>query len=110
MKEKTLFLNMFSDYDPPEPLKSALSQTVICAADLDPALRTVDVSLECPYYIPQRHLDQASREIAGIYGLKLLEISVVYPADQLQKIEPEELLAMFVRENSMARGSLAGAA
>ena len=110
MKEKTLFLNMFSDYDPPEPLKSALSQAVICAADLDPALRTVDVSLECPYYIPQRQLDQASREIAGIYGLKLLEISVVYPADQLQKIEPEELLAMFVRENSMARGSLAGAA
>ena len=110
MKEKTLFLNMFSDYDPPEPLKSALSQAVICAADLDPSLRTVDVALECPYYIPQRQLDQASREIAGIYGLKLLEISVVYPADQLQKIEPEELLAMFVRENSMARGSLAGAA
>ena len=109
MKEKTLFLNMFSDYDPPEPLKSALSQAVICAADLDPQLRIVDVSLECPVYIPQRQLDQISLEVCGIYGLRQLGISIVFPADQLFCVEKEELLAMFVRENSMTRGSLAGA-
>ena len=109
MKEKTLFLNMFSDYAPPEPLQRVLSQAAICAADLDPVMRTVDVTVESPGYIPQRLLDQTSREVAAVYGLKQLTITPVFPKDQLHEIEPEELLYMFVRENSMTRASLAGA-
>ena len=109
MKEKTLFLNMFSDYAPPEPLQRVLSQAAICAADLDAVMRTVDVTVESPGYIPQRLLDQTSREVAAVYGLKQLTITPVFPKDQLHEIEPEELLYMFVRENSMTRASLAGA-
>ena len=109
MKEKTLFLNMFSDYEPPEPLKRVFSQAVISAAGLDPTLRTVDIDLACPEYIPQRLLDQVTRDIVGVYGLNRLDITPIFPANQLHEIEPEELMYMFVRENSMTRGSLAGA-
>jgi len=109
MKEKTLFLNMFSDYMPPEPLQSVLSQAAICAADLDPVSRTVDICLECPEYIPQWQLNQISEDVESLYGLAGLNIEAVFPADQLQKIAPDEILFMFVRQNSMFRGSLAGA-
>ena len=109
MKEKTLFLNMFSDYEPPEPLQSALSQAAIVAADLDPASRKVAVAVEADTYIPQRLIAQLQRDICGIYGLVDVSVTVIHPADQLQCVEPEELLQLFVRQNSMTRGSLAGA-
>ncbi len=108
MKEKTYFLNMFSDYEPPEPLQSALSQAAISAADVDPGTRSIYVVLEQDTYIPQRYLDQAARDISGIYGLKNAELTAVHPASELHKIEPEELMQLFVRQNSMTRGLLAG--
>ena len=109
MKEKTLFLNMFSDYVPPEPLDSLLSQAAICAADLDPISRTIDLYLQSPVYIPQWQLDQAAEDIEDLYGLSCLNIDVTFPPDQLHSIDPDEILSMFVRKNSMTRGSLAGA-
>ena len=109
MKEKTYFLNMFSDYEPPEPLLSALSQAAISAADVDPGTRSIYVVLEQDGYIPQRYLDQAARELCGIYGLRNAELTAVHPAAELHKIEPEELMQLFVRQNSMTRALLAGA-
>ena len=108
MKEKTYFLNMFSDYEPPEPLQSALSQAAISSADVDPGTRSIYVVLQQDTYIPQRYLDQAARDICGIYGLKSAELTAVHPASELHKIEPEELMQLFVRQNSMTRGLLAG--
>ena len=46
MMEKTYFLNMFPEYQPPEALYSALSQAAIVAADLDPESRAVTVLVE----------------------------------------------------------------
>ena len=109
MKEKTLFLDMFSDYQPPEALQSALSQAAIAAADLEPQTRSVSVAVEFPQYISGKLLDQVRQDICGLYGLRSLEITAVHPADQLQNIEPDELMQMFVKINSMTRGSLAGA-
>jgi len=109
MQDKTLFLNMFSDYEPPEPLKSWLSQAAIAAADLDPETRSISVALQIPQYIPQRDLDAVSMDICRLYRLKSLELSPVFPADQISCVEPGELLSLFVKENSMTRGSLAGA-
>ena len=109
MREETYFLNMFSDYEPPEPLNRAFSQAAIVAADLDPEFRRISVTLRSDTYIPRRLLDQASRDICGIYGLKALELTATHPASELQKMEPEELMGLFVRQNSMTRGSLAGA-
>jgi DNA polymerase-3 subunit alpha (Gram-positive type) len=100
---------MFSDYEPPESLKEALSQAALVAADIDPASRRVTVAIHSPRYIPKRLLEQASEGICSVYGLRELNITATHPADQLSSIEPEELMAMFVDTNSMTRGSLAGA-
>ena len=109
MSERILFLNMFSQYQPPEPLYSALSQAAVLAADIDQTMRSIEVSVFSDTYIPQRLLEQASKELCTIYGLRKLTITPSYPAHQLSRIEPEELLELFVSANSMTRGSLAGA-
>ena len=109
MNEQILFLNMFAQYEPSEALATALSQAAVTAADIDPESKRVYVQLHSANYIPQHLLDQAASQIRSVYGLQHLELCATHPADQLTRIEPEELMAMFVSENSMTRGSLAGA-
>ena len=109
MAEKILFLNMFSDYAPPEDLQKALSQAAIVSADVDPDTRSVWVVINSATYIPINLLQQAQQDIAHLYGLAYVEITATHPADQMQKMQPEELMELFVAENSMNRGSLAGA-
>ena len=104
-----LFLNMFPNYEPPEDLKQVLSQAAIVAADIDPAKGAVAVTLHSESYIPQRLLDKAAGDICIQYGLRSLTLQATHPGHQLHKIEPEELMGLFVARNSMARGSLAGA-
>ena len=86
-----------------------LSQAAIAAADISAEERSVHVVLHSESYIPQRLLDQAAKEISGLYGLRRMNLTATHPASELQKIEPEELRDLFVMHDSMARGSLAGA-
>ena len=86
-----------------------LSQAAIAAADISAEERSVHVVLHSESYIPQRLLDQAAKEISGLYGLRRMNLTATHPASELQKIEPEELRNLFVMHDSMARGSLAGA-
>ncbi len=109
MENKVFLLNMFPDYEPPEELIAALSQAAIVAADIDPETRAVEVALHAANYIPQRLLDQAAKDITSLYGLRKLELTATHPATELQKIEHQELMQLFVSRNSMTRGSLAGA-
>ena len=108
MEQVTLF-QMFPDYEPPEALGAALSQAAIVAADILPEERSVRAALHHSEYIPQRLLNQAGKEIAALYGLRRLELTATHPEDQLHRVEPEELMELFVSRNSMTRGSLAGA-
>ena len=107
--EQIYLLNMFSEYEPPEELRDALNQAAIVAADIDMENRGVHVMLHSDHYIPQRILNTASRDIRVIYGLRALTLDASHPASELQKIEKEELMNLFVSRNSMTRGSLAGA-
>ena len=109
MNQQVYLFNMFPDYEPPEELRAALSQAAIVAADLEPEERSVSVAVHSESYIPQRLLDRAGKEIAGLYGLRHLDITATHPETELHKIEHEELMQLFVSRNSMARGSLAGA-
>ena len=86
MENQIFFLNMFPDYEPLEPQKSALSQAAIVDARIDPPARRVEMELFSPEYIPLRLLDAASREVGGIYGLRELVLNVRHPAAQLQSI------------------------
>ena len=109
MNKTVLFLNMFPDYQPPEPLLGMLSQAAITAADIDPETRSVTVALSCETYIPYTLLSKATEDIAACYGLRNLTLEPVYPASQLHVMDPEDLMQLFVSVNSMTRGSLAGA-
>ena len=109
MEQKICLSNMFPDYEPSEELRSALSQAAIVAADIDMEDRSVYAVVHSETYIPQRLLNQAAREIGQLYGLRVLTLDSTHPASELQKIETEELMNLFVSRNSMTRGSLAGA-
>ncbi len=109
MSEQVRFLNMFAQYQPPAQLLQALDQAAVVAADIDPATRRISVVVHSEIYIPQRLLNQAAEEICQCYGLRGMDLTATHPADQLEKMEPEELMELFVCHNSMTRGTLAGA-
>ncbi len=109
MNQPIYIFAMFPDYRPPEELHGPLSQAAIVAADIDQQERSVHVALHSEAYIPQRILDQAAGQIARLYGLRQMALTATHPAEELQKIEQEELRDLFVNRNSMTRGSLAGA-
>ena len=109
MSEQISFLNMFSQYQPPEPLLSVLSQAAVTAADIDPAARRIDAELYSDTYISRRKMERICDDICDIYSLRKLNLTAKHPTSELTKIEPEELMALFVEQNSMTRGSLAGA-
>ena len=109
MNQQVYLSHMFPDYEPPEELKTALSQAAIVAADIDPEERRVSVVLHSETYIPQRLLDQAARDLGVSYGLRKLELTATHPETELHKMESDELMNLFVSRNSMTRGSLAGA-
>jgi len=109
MSENIHFLDMFSQYEPPEALQHALSQAVVVSAQIDQQNRSVDMTVYAPLYIPKRILDEAAAGICERYGLRELSLLAKHPADQLHSLEPAELMAMFVEYNSMNRASLAGA-
>ncbi len=109
MKENTFFLNMFSDYEPPEVLEAALSQAAIVAAEIDALKRQIRIIIHSDTYIPQCCLEQVSKELCSLYDLAGLCITARYPASELQKMDAMELMMLFVCQNSMTRGSLAGA-
>ncbi len=109
MKETILFLNMFSDYEPPESLKSALSQAAISAANIDPYKRSISIDFFSPTYISDSDLEKISSDLCGIYNLNSAEITAKHPKDQLERMDTSDLMQLFVKVNSMTRGLLAGA-
>ncbi len=109
MKDSVYFLQMFPDCEPPEVLKSALSQAAIVAADIDAERRTVHVAIHADTYIPKQELDAYANTLRDSYGLRHLELTATHPASQLKFVTADELMALFVAENSMHRGALAGA-
>ncbi len=109
MTEQIYLSHMFPDYEPPEALEAALSQAAIVAADIDPERRGVTVAVHSQTYIPQRLLDGAAKDLCALYGLRYLNLTATHPETELSKVEPGELMNLFVSRNSMTRGSLAGA-
>jgi len=109
MDHTVFFLNMFSLYQPPEHLISVLSQAAVAAADIDPGRRAVQVQLRLPEYVPERELEQIGNGVCEVYDLNSVMLTPKYAPELLQQVEPEELMGLFMAQNSMARASLAGA-
>lgn len=109
MEKTTLFLSMFPDFVPPEALARELSQAAIVAGEIDPVKRGVSLVIHTENYIPQWELDHVGQSLAELYGLQSLRLQAVHPASQLTNIHPQELVELFVREDSLSRAALAGA-
>ena len=109
MNDKIFFLNMFSEYEPPEHLQAVLSQAAVSAANIDPAARTVDIVLELAEYVSARELDGICAGVARTYELRNLFLQPLYPSSLLAEIPAEDLMLLFMEEDSMSRASLAGA-
>ena len=109
MKDTVYFLNMFPDYEPPEALKTALSQAAIVAADIDPESRGVTVRIFSPVFISSGLLEKAEDDICELYGLKYMNLLPTFPPEERFNMPPEEVMYAFMSLNSMARATLAGA-
>ena len=109
MKDNVLFLNMFALYEPTEGARNLLQQAVITGAELDAAQRTIELKLACPGPIPFRSLGEICRAVESVYGLRALTIRQKFPADTLYQLEPGDLTDLFVQENPICKGTLAGA-
>ena len=109
MSEKILLMDMFSIWKPQDDMRQYFESAELVSADLDPEERIVAVTVESPRYIPLRTLQKAGQQIAAVYGMRSVMIQAKHPAEQLTQINAEELMALFVAENSMTRGALAGA-
>ena len=109
MAELLNFFDMFREYEPDDNLRRMLESTRIIGADIEHSRRHIDVYMNAPEYIPLRYINETAADVCRMYYLKSLNLFISHPSDQLQRIEPEELRDLFVAQNSMARGSLAGA-
>ena len=109
MTDLPLFLQMFSQYEPSEPLKSRLSQAAIVAADLDMAGRSATVSIHAPEYITIAEIEQIQADICRLYSMRSLHLTATHPAQVLHQIPEADMIHLFARHNPVARGSLAGA-
>ena len=109
MDSEVCFLNLFAAYEPPEHLKTVLSQAVISAGSIDPVERTVSLCLQCSRYISQADFDTVSQDVLRLYGLSHVHIEPVYPPQELKKLSGDALASFFIAVDSMAIASLAGA-
>ncbi len=109
MSANVTFLQMFSEYEPPEELRAALSQAALVAGDVDPESRTVSVVIHSQTYLPQGDLDRVVKDLTALYGLRNLSVTATHPPEEIRKMTDAELMNLFVSRDAMTRGSLAGA-
>ena len=107
--KKINFLNMFPDMYPDEQLRRLFDAATICAADIDSEHRIVYVKVEFEQYVSKKYRDRMSLLVSSSYGLTKTIIDPQFNADQLVNMDFCDLVQMFVDQDSMSIGSLAGA-
>ena len=108
MTKQVSFLQMFSQYSPPAPLNELLAQAAIQNAELDMEERAIFLELQCAAYVPRRLLDVACRDLRALYDVRRVEMFPHFPEGTLSQVEQEELMQLFVEQDSWSRASLAG--
>ena len=111
MSKKELYLlDMFSMCCPATEYAEAFEKAIIVGADIDPTQMSADICVFCPAYIPQKELNQFADMICFAYQLSGgVRLTAKYPADQLNKLQWQEIAALFTAADSMNIASLAGA-
>ena len=109
MTETILFLDMFSDYEPPEELRSCLLQAAIVSARIDANSRRVDMAVRFSKYISDQQLNTITEQVAHLYGLQSLDIAPVFPAEEITTMPATDLMKLFTDRSALCRACLAGA-
>ena len=109
MIENVYFFDVFSDYDPPQEQYAALQFCRLVQGEINQTERKIHVAFDTDNYIPRRCFDEVEDWLSGHYQLRNVSVECSFPASQVSAIEAEELRDLFVQQDSMARGYLAGA-
>ena len=102
------FLQMFYEYQPDEPLRALYEQAAVCRAEIDPLQKCVSLELRLADYVPARTLEETAQALAGLYGLRTVHISPLFPAAAAEKLEAAELNRSIISAFSPAAAILAG--
>ena len=100
---------MFPDYEPPEEHSYVFCQAAVVAADIDIARRCLDIVLYSEEYLSNRLLKHISTDLKNFCGISRIELTATHPKEAMYAMDTEDLRDLFVDENSMNRGILAGA-
>ena len=107
MSESVFFFDLFPGLELGRG--DLLRDAQVMEAEVDQGSRSIQVGMFSNRYIPGEHLAEAEKVIREQYFLRDVSLFCKHPSDQLHHMGQEELRDLFVREDSMARGSLAGA-
>ncbi len=109
-KNDLYLLDMFGMCCPDAEYLPAFKKAVIESGDIDPNTMSAHMRIFCPEYIPQKQLNLFAELIAVAYSMTgSVLLTARYPADQLNKMQWQEIVALFTAADSMNIGSLAGA-
>ncbi len=103
------FPALFPDFALPEELAEALERLAVVHAELDRETRTIRLDAQAEHYLAEKQLQPLCRAVEKQYGLKQLELSVRYPAEELPNMDFRDLAQVFIRAFSPSAAILAGA-
>ena len=103
------FPALFPGFALPEELAEALTRLAVVHAELDRETRTIRLNAQAEHYIAEKQLQSLCRAVEKAYGLKKLELSVRYPAEELPNMDFRDLAQVFIRAFSPSAAILAGA-
>ena len=90
------FPALFPDFALPEELAEALERLAVVHAELDRETRTIRLDAQAEHYLAEKQLQSLCRAVEKQYGLKQLELSVRYPAEELPNMDFRDLAQVFI--------------
>ena len=105
---KIPFLQMFFEYRPPKELEEIFVQAQVCHAEIRQEERQIGLTVEFPMYVPGAVLQQTEKKLAGLYGLRAVEIVGRFPGEALQSFDGADLCRMLTGLYSPCAAILAG--
>ena len=98
MEKTVCFLDMFRGYEPPEELQPALSQAVVCHAEIDRSVRKITVTIWSEVYINRKQLGETERELEKLFGVRRVKLVPTFSRELLEEMDFSDLAQVIVRE------------
>ena len=109
MEETVYLLDLFSRYQPEQPLREAFAGARIRHAQIDSTARRVAVEFWSDRYLPRRQREAFANGASRVYGMGHVALHPRFPREQLGDAAFADLTDAVVSEFSMAAATLAGA-